>query len=233
LWKTSCWSASLPSAASAGAWPSAIAACRAARSRRAARHTASGATGAWFRDQRADALAGNARRRRRRQTGFSSAPPSLDGGHPLPLIVILSCARGSEKDQDQPVDLPRFRSRNAANSSEIRRANRNSLRTGNFFQFSRESSCRCKAVFGCIPGRFEHREFSLFGARRGDTPECEFSICSSQDLRSGNLRERAVEAHLLGQPFQRADAAVFEAQALASDEIPHGAARWPLSAGCS
>lgn len=189
--------------------------CRVPSGPVATRHPASGAAGAWSRDQRADASAGNARRGRRRQTAFPSPflPPSTAAIRCRLLLSSRACARGSEKDQDQPIDLPRFRSRNAANSSEIGYARPNSLRTGKFLQFNRECSRCSRAVFSAHSGRFEHREFSLFGARRGDTPVMCVRYLFSSSARPENLGEHAVEAHFFGQAPQRADAAVFETQA--------------------
>jgi len=115
---------------------------------------------------------------------FHPLPPSLDGGHSLPPVVItLARARAGVKTiRTNPLivlDSAPEMQRIAAKSDT---PTQNSLRTGNFFNLAGNRPAAPKQSFGCIPGCFGYREFSLFGARRGDTPECVFLICSGQDL---------------------------------------------------
>src|SRR5947207_8667160 len=95
----------------------------------------------------------------------SSSLPRRALTHMAPLAVSTRARAWKKKDQDQPIDLPRFRSRNAANSSHIRNAAQNSLLTGIFLQFNREflsaEKQPCRRIDGGfgIGGRHPQHEF--------------------------------------------------------------------------
>src|SRR5207302_1767615 len=95
-----------------------------------------------------------------------------------------------------PVDLARFRSRNAANSSQIRLGSQNSLLTGNFLQFNREFASAEKQPCRRIGGCFGIEEVSFSWRGRDDTPGyMAFSFCSIKSLRheAGKSTERSSE----------------------------------------